>query len=58
MRYSDYLQVPLSSIDQNTVELGRSAANRALELDKDPGQQPRSILIEPKLMVRRSSQLS
>lgn len=55
MRYSDYLQVPLSSIDQNTVALGEAAANLALELDKSPEQPPKSILVEPKLVVRRSS---
>jgi LacI family transcriptional regulator len=57
MRYSDYLQVPLSSIDQNTAELGAAAANLALDLDKDPRQPSRSILVEPQLIVRRSSQV-
>lgn len=56
MRYSDYLQVPLSSLDQNTVALGEAAANLVLELDKAPEQPPKSILVEPKLIVRRSSQ--
>lgn len=57
MRYSNYLQVPLSSIDQNTRELGEAAAALALDLDKDNSQPPRSIHTEPKLIVRRSSTL-
>jgi LacI family transcriptional regulator len=57
MRYSNYLQVPLSSLDQNTVELGEAAASLVMELDKNPEQPARSVLIEPKLVVRRSSSL-
>lgn len=57
MRYSDYLQVPLSSVDQNTAGLGHAAATLALELDKNPDQPPRSIFAQPRLVVRRSSLL-
>ena len=58
MRYSNYLQVPLSSIDQNTVQFGQAAADLALDIDKNPEQPFRSILIEPSLVVRRSSQIA
>jgi LacI family transcriptional regulator len=58
MRYSDYLQVPLSSVDQNTGELGKAAASLALDLDRQSELPPRSILTEPRLVVRRSSAIS
>jgi LacI family transcriptional regulator len=54
-RYADYLKVPLSSIDHGTVELGRLAGELALDLSATPDQPPRSILLEPTLVVRRST---
>jgi LacI family transcriptional regulator len=54
-RYADYLRVPLSSVDHGTAELGRIAGELALELSEKPGQESRSVLVEPKLVVRRSS---
>lgn len=57
MRYSDYLQVPLSTVDQGTMQLGQTAASFALDLDKNPEQPSRSFLITPKLVIRRSSQV-
>ncbi len=54
-RYADYLRVPLSSIDQGTAELGRIAGKLALDLSAKPEQEPKSVLVEPKLVVRRSS---
>lgn len=55
MRYSDYLQIPLSSIDQNTTGLGMSAAQLALSLDADHSHPAKSVLTEPTLILRRSS---
>ena len=54
-RYADYLRVPLSSVDHSTAELGRIAGEMALELAAKPDQPPRSVLLEPKLVVRQSS---
>jgi LacI family transcriptional regulator len=54
-RYADYLRVPLSSIDHSTTELGRIAGEMALELAAKPDQPPRSVLLEPKLVIRQSS---
>jgi LacI family transcriptional regulator len=54
-RYADYLRVPLSSVDHGTAELGRIAGKFALELSEKPEQAPKSVLVEPKLVVRRSS---
>ena len=54
-RYAKYLKVPLSSIDHGTAELGRVAGELALELSAKPDQPPRSVMLEPTLVVRRSS---
>lgn len=55
-RYSAYLRVPLSSIDQGTAELGRLAGEMALELTRQPSSVPRSALLQPTLVVRESTQ--
>jgi LacI family transcriptional regulator len=54
-RYAKYLKVPLSSIEHGTAELGRVAGELALELSAKPEQAPRSVLLEPTLVVRQST---
>ena len=54
-RYADYLKVPLSSIDHGVAELGRIAGEFALDLSTNPEQAPRSVLLDPTLVVRRST---
>jgi len=54
-RYAGYLRVPLSSIDQSTMELGRIAGEMALELSHKLLSAPRSILLQPSLVVREST---
>ena len=57
LHYDDLLRVPLSSIDQDSEGLGLSAAKLALSIVKNKSGVPaRSILLEPKLIVRASSQ--
>ena len=55
LRYARYLRVPLSSIDHGTAELGRIAAQFALELAANPEQEARSLLVPPTLIVREST---
>jgi LacI family transcriptional regulator len=54
--YSDFLRVPLTSVDQDSSAIGRIAAELALNLVgmKTPGR-PRTELINPKLVVRAST---
>jgi LacI family transcriptional regulator len=54
--YSDFLRVPLTSVDQDSSAIGKFAAELALTLvgAKTP-MQPRTQLITPKLMVRAST---
>ena len=54
-RYSPYLRIPLSSVDQNTAELGRLAGEMALELSLQSGTVPRSVVLKPCLVVRQST---
>jgi LacI family transcriptional regulator len=55
MPYNDYLNVPLSSIDHGTAELGRIAGELALDLTSNPEQAPKNILVPPTLVVRAST---
>jgi LacI family transcriptional regulator len=55
LRYANYLRVPLSSIDHGTAELGRIAGEFALELSAKPEQEPRSVLVPPRLVARDST---
>jgi LacI family transcriptional regulator len=56
IRHSDFLRVPLTTVDQNSIAIGERAARLALTLieSKTP-LKPRSILLEAKLVVRQSS---
>ena len=55
VRYSEFLRVPLTSIDQNCVGLGQRTARLALQLLKQPSIRPKSYLLQPTLIVRESS---
>jgi LacI family transcriptional regulator len=54
-RYAEYLEVPLTSVDQNTEKLGKTAAEQALQLIERPELPAASILVEPELRIRTSS---
>jgi LacI family transcriptional regulator len=56
VRYARFLRVPLSTIDQQSEEIGGRAAKLALKLieSKKPPK-PNTILLSPRLVVRESS---
>jgi LacI family transcriptional regulator len=55
-RYSDFLRVPLSTIDQDCKAMGERAAKLALALlEYDIPPPPENILLEPHLIVRDST---
>jgi LacI family transcriptional regulator len=56
IHYDDSLRVPLSSIDQQSHQIGERTALLALDLinSREPGQ-PRQIMLEPAVVVRTSS---
>lgn len=56
VRYSDYLRIPLSSVDQSTGRLGEEAGKLALDLiGNGTARHPQHIRLEPTLVVRASS---
>ena len=59
VHYDASLRVPLSSIDQQSASIGERAAKLALSLiESKSASRPRSIFLEPKLVVRASTQKS
>ena len=55
VRYSKYLQIPLTSVDQSTGQLGEAAAQLALDLIAKKVDKPRTVLLAPTLVVRQST---
>lgn len=55
VRYAGALRVPLSSIDQDSTQLGSCSAELALSLVQAKPQRPKQIVIPPKLVARHSS---
>lgn len=55
--YNKFLKIPLSSVDQQTSALGQKAGKLALQLiEAGEPIAPQSILLEPRLVVRQSTQ--
>ncbi|HUA92773.1 MAG TPA: LacI family DNA-binding transcriptional regulator [Terracidiphilus sp.] len=55
--YSSKLHVPLSSVDQRSKEIGERTAKLIVALLEKPSARPRTVILEPELIVRESSQL-
>jgi len=55
LKYSSFLQIPLTSVDQSTSQLGEAAAQLALDLVAKKIETPREILLAPTLVVREST---
>jgi LacI family transcriptional regulator len=54
--YSDFLRVPLSTIDQDSETIGRQTAELALSvIEKKDSAEPRRVLIRPTVVARASS---
>jgi len=57
LSYSDFLRVPLSSVDQGSENIGKSAAELALKIARKKAPvKSRAELITPRVVVRASSQ--
>jgi LacI family transcriptional regulator len=57
LSYSDFLRVPLSSVDQGSEVIGRQAADLAMKMARKKGQaRPTLEFVPPHLVVRASSQ--
>ena len=56
VRYAAFLRVPLTSVDQQSEEIGGRAAKLALQQIEAKGSlRTKTILLEPKLVIRESS---
>ena len=56
VRYAKFLRVPLSTIDQQSEEIGGRAAKLALKLiESKTHPKPSTVLMTPRLVVRESS---
>jgi len=55
VHYSKYLQIPLTSVDQSTAQLGAAAARLALDLIAKRVDKPKTVLLAPTLVVRQST---
>lgn len=56
LSYSDFLRIPLSTIDQDSQQIGERAAAFALTLAASKrATRPRQIVIQPRLIARESS---
>ncbi|HUK17885.1 MAG TPA: LacI family DNA-binding transcriptional regulator [Bryobacteraceae bacterium] len=53
--YADFLRVPLTSVDQQSGQIGERAGKLALSLLLQRPTRPRQILLEPKLVERAST---
>lgn len=57
LHYDDALSVPLSSINQHSRRIGQEAARIALGiLNSKVSPKPQSVVLQPELVVRRSTQ--
>ncbi len=55
--YSDFLRVPLSSVDQDSKTIGKRAAALALKLARTKSAvRPKTEFVLPHIVVRASSQ--
>lgn len=54
--YAEFLRVPLTTVDQDSVALGERCAKLAINMiESKTAVKPKSVLMEPRLIVRESS---
>jgi LacI family transcriptional regulator len=59
VQYSDFLAVPLTTVDQGTFEIGKRAADLLIEqIVAKHKLRPRKVLIAPRLVIRQSTERS
>jgi LacI family transcriptional regulator len=56
--YSDFLRIPLTSVDQHSAEIGKRAAKLALSLLDNPPMRWKQVVLTPELVERASTRRS
>jgi len=56
--YADFLRIPLTSVDQQSEQIGKRAAKLALSVLENPPNRMRQIVLAPKLVERASARRS
>lgn len=56
--YADFLRIPLTSVDQQSEEIGKRAAKLALSILEDPPKRVKHIVLTPTLVARASTRRS
>ena len=54
--YADFIRVPLTSVDQQSDQIGERAAKLALSVLSHPPSHPKEVVLQPSLVVRASTQ--
>lgn len=56
VRYAAFLRVPLTTVDQQSEEIGDRSAKLALsQIEAKGAARPKTVLLEPRLIVRQSA---
>ena len=57
VHYSDLLAVPLTTVDQGTIQIGTQAAEILIkQIESKRAFRPKTILIAPRVVVRKSTE--
>ena len=54
--YADFIRVPLTSVDQQSDQIGERAAKLALSVLEHPPSRPKQVVLQPSLVERASTQ--
>jgi LacI family transcriptional regulator len=53
--FADLMKIPLTSVDQQSEEIGKRAAKLALSILERAPSRPKQVVLEPKLVARAST---
>jgi LacI family transcriptional regulator, galactose operon repressor len=56
--YADFLRIPLTSVDQQSEQIGERAGKLALSVLENPPGRPKKVVLQPRLVERASTQRS
>ena len=54
--YADFMRIPLTSVDQQSEEIGARAGKLALSILEHPPSRPKQVVLQPTLVERASTQ--